>query len=109
MTGMDWRRAGWCDTAGASTDFFLPPLPPPEPEGEFARQLDLNARCKRGSGSLSLKMEDGEEGKATFCVIRGGQVVLCFTEPQEMQPNVSQGCFHGLGLQEGHGVDLALV
>ncbi len=71
-----------CDTAGATTDFFLPLSPPPEPEGGFAYQPNLDAPCKEGGSSLCLARWKAERrGKATFCVIRGGQVVLCFTEP----------------------------
>lgn len=61
-----------------------------------------------------MNMEGQEEEEAL-----GGQVVLCLTEPQEMYPNVSAGCCHGLGLQQGrrlqaagtgcHWPDLALV
>lgn len=80
----------------------LLPRSPPKPEGVFAHQADLNARCKRGGSSLSLRRWKTERReKLLFCVIRGGQVVLCFSEPWKCSPNVSPGCSHGLGLQEG--------
>lgn len=75
---------------------------------------------QKGSSALSLwTWKAKRRRKLYFCLIRGGQVVLCLTEPQEMYPNVSAGCCHGLGLQQGrrlqaagtgcHWPDLALV
>lgn len=75
-----WLKGRSCsDTAGANHWLFPAP---PEPKEGVAYQSDLNACCKRGRSSLSLwRWRTERRRKLLFCLIKGGQVVLRFTEP----------------------------